>query len=183
MPGENELRAAIRSELASLLNQTRDDCVHVETRMTHEMHKRITHFIQSVYVVFVFIWLILIISNSFYESVAAYVLLIPFGAFLFGFMHAEEVCHSEVENDVFSVTFIALGILFSIPLLTLFNKDNINPKLNHTIFLALFLILLAYIPLWVPYHYRHVCRAIRSCLETMSAVLYMYAITIFFMEV
>lgn len=182
-------------------------CENCEKRMTHAEKRKYVYFTKAVYVIFTFIWLLLCLTNDFYENIAAYVLLIPFIVFLFGFFNAEETCNPEVETDVFSVSFIALGILVSMPLLTLFNKEEdkklSNPGttvteesqedknkrirkekntklLNHVVFIAIICVLVIYLPIWVGYHDRHICKAIRSCLETFSITLYIYAIMIFF---
>lgn len=150
--------------------------------MTRKEKDRLIYFTRSVYLIFALIWILLCIANKFYESAAAYVLFIPLIIFLMGFMNADCTCDNEVESDVFAVSFISIGILLSIPLLTLFNKNNDNILLNHVIFLAMISVLLSYYHIWVGYHQRHVCKAIRSCLETFSITLYIFAILIFFMS-
>jgi hypothetical protein len=180
-------------------------CEQCEKRMTHSEKKKYVYFTRAVYVIFTFIWLLLCLTNNFCENLASFVLFIPFIVFLFGFFNAEETCNSEVETDVFGVSFIALGILISMPLLTLFNKEEdkklgtsevkiqtteeINKRiekekntklLNHVVFISVICVLLIYLPIWVGYHERHICKSIRSCLETFSITLYIYALMIFF---
>lgn len=208
---ENKILVMIKKEMELLKDGKgiADDCKfceQCEKRMTPAEKRKYVYFTKAVYVIFTFIWLLLCLTNNFYENIAAYVLLIPFIVFLFGFFNAEETCNTEVETDVFGVSFIAIGILVSMPLLTLFNKEDDkklgtpditkietiedrdkrlerekNTKLlNHVVFIALVCVLLIYLPIWVGYHERHICKSIRSCLETFSITLYIYAIMIFF---
>lgn len=152
-------------------------------KMTRKQYDRVVYFTQSVYVLFTLIWILLCVVNNLYDSIASFVLFIPIFIFLLGFFNAAETCHCEVESDVFSVTFVSIGILFSMPLLTLVNKDGKpNRMLNHVVYLGMISILLSYFHLWVSYNDRHVCKAIRSCLETFSITLYIYAISIFFLS-
>lgn len=153
----------------------------------------VTFFIRAVFVVFSLIWMLVIILNKFYKSFASFVLFLPFGYFLIGFLNAECICDKELEQDVLQVTFIAAGMIISIPLLGLINKDEIkwneqNVKrkeelkklLNHTIFLAVIFILLSYPHVWVCKDIRHIYNVARSCLETFGVTLYIFALTIFF---
>lgn len=180
---EEKLISIVRKEMAKNFNvniENNDFCSPCEKRMTNAEKRRMVYFTRAVYLIFAFIWIILCVSNEFYTNIAAYVLFIPFIIFLLGFFNADCTCEEEVESDVFSVSFVSIGILVSIPLLTLFNKNEENIMLNHVIFLAMISTLLSYFHLWVNYKQRHVCKAIRSCLETFSVTLYIFAIMIFF---
>lgn len=139
-------------------------------------------YVRSVFLTFTFIWIIIIVLNKFYTSLAVWVLLIPFAIFLLGFMNADETANTDIESDVFSVTFITIGIIVSMPLLSLFNKEKTNEHLNHVIFLAMISTLLSYLHIWTGKKNRHVCKVIRSCLETYAICLYIFAITIFFVD-
>ena len=144
--------------------------------------KETVFYVRSIFTLFTFFWIMIIVMNKFYKSMVAYVLLIPFAIFLLAFMNAEDTVDDELENDVLSVTFVTVGIIISMPLLTLFNKDKSNTELNHIIFLAIISILLSYFHLWCDRSRRHICKAIRSCLETFSITLYIFAIAIFFVQ-
>lgn len=144
--------------------------------------KETSFYIRSIFTLFTFIWILVIVMNKFYKNIAAYILLIPFAIFLLGFMNAEDILDDKLEDDVFSVTFVTVGIIISMPLLTLFNKNKNNVELNHIIFLAIISILLSYFHLWCDRSRRHICKAIRTCLETFSITLYIFAIAIFFIQ-
>ena len=139
-----------------------------------------SYYVSAVYVVFVFIWLIIIIFNRFVKSSAAFVLVIPFIIFAIGFMNSDCI-DNALEEDVFRVSFISVGLLLSLPLLKLFNEKGDNRQLNHVIFLAMIFTLISYYHIWVPLHDRHICKVIQSSLETISITLYIFALTIFFL--
>lgn len=139
-------------------------------------------YVQSVFVAFSLLWTILIVTNKFYKSLASYILFIPYIIFLLGFMNAADVIDDEVAADIFSTTFIGVGIIISMPLLVLFNKEKPNSELNHITFLGLISILLSYFHIWCDYSRRYIVKAIRSCLETFAIDLYIFAILIFFLQ-
>ena len=149
--------------------------------------KQLTFYSRAVFVMFTFIWILIVAMNKFYNDTASYVLLLPFAFFLLGFMNADEICDDELENDIFSTSFITIGIVVSIPLLGYFNRDkegNIKDKKStHAIFIAMITTLLTYLQIWVDKRYRHVCKVIRSCLETIAITLYIYAIILYFLEI
>ena len=151
-------------------------------KMSHPVNQNTIFYVRSIFCLFSFIWIFVIILNKFYKNIACYILLIPFIIFLLGFINSEDTTNTDVEDDIFSVTFLTLGLVVSLPLLALFNKDNANPELNHVIFLAMISILLSYLHIWVGKENRHVFKAIRSCLETFSITLYIFAISIFFIK-
>lgn len=149
---------------------------------------------RAVFVAFTFLWLIVIIVNKFYRSFASFILLLPFGYFLMGFMNADHICNKQVEKDVFLLSFVNAGILLSLPLLGLINtkidselsdcekKKWKKNKLNHIIYLAMIFILLTYPHIWVCMEARHIVKIIRSCLETFGITLYIFVLTIIFLE-
>jgi hypothetical protein len=138
------------------------------------------YYISATYIFFVLIWLLIIIINSFYKVEGWYVLCIPFIIFAIGFFNADCV-DSELEDDVFRVSFVTIGILLSLPLLKLFNDKKYDRQLNHIIFLAMIATLFSYYHFWVPHSLRHVCKVIQSCLETIAITLYVFALIIFFL--
>ena len=137
-------------------------------------------YISATYIFFIFLWLLIILLNGFYKSSAWYVLLIPFVIFTIGFFNTDCV-DRELEEDVFKVTFVTIGILLSLPLLKLFNEKQYDRQLNHIIFLAMIATLFSYYHFWVPSSLRHVCKVIQSCLETIAITLYIFALVIFFL--
>lgn len=139
-------------------------------------------YVRSVFVAFSLLWTMLIVTNKFYKSLASYILFVPYFIFLLGFMNAADVINDEIATDIFSTSFIGVGIVISLPLLTLFNRDKPNIELNHITFLGLISILMSYFHIWCDYSRRYIVKAIRSCLETFAIDLYIFAIMIFFLQ-
>lgn len=138
-------------------------------------------YIKSVYCLFIFVWILLVFLNHFYNSYASLILIVPLIIFIIGFFNCE-LFNENLETDVFKVTFIGVGLLLSLPLLKLFNEKNEDKQLNHIIFLAMISVLLSYYHIWVPIENRQICKIIQSCLETYAITLYIFAILIFFMK-
>lgn len=156
--------------------------VSLETGELYVPKEETVYYIKTVFLVFSLIWSILIVSNKFYNNSACWVLVLPYIIFLLGFINAEDVADDKISEDVFSTSFVGIGIIVSLPLLTLFNKDKTDVELNHVIFMGLISILLSYFHIWCDYSRRHVVKSIRSCLETFAIDLYIFAILIFFLQ-
>lgn len=141
-------------------------------------------YIISVYIVFTFLWVLIVLLNRFYAdkgNISMFVLFIPFIVYFIGIMNAD-IIDESITSDVYQTTFITNGILLSLPLLTWFNKEKLNKELNHIIFLAMFFTLLTYYHIWIPMEGRRIYKIIRSCSETMAITLYIFALTIFFIR-
>lgn len=156
-------------------------------------------YIRYAFIFFMIIWTFIIAINRFYTCAAFPILLIPYGAFGLGLINSDKIADDKIEEGIFSATFIAMGLIISLPLLGYMNnkilgvdfgknknepvdekKIKISSELNHIIFLAMIATLLSYIHIWVDENERHVCKIIRSCLETIAVTLYIFALTIFF---
>lgn len=149
------------------------------------------------FVIFIIIWTFIIAINRFYKSPAFPILFIPYASMGIGFFNKNNIADDKLEQNIFSATFISIGLVISLPLLGYMSKmilgdnpkaDNINPllskkvsNLSHIIFLAMIMTLLSYIHIWVDQKLRHVCSVIRSCFEMMAVTLYIYALTVFFL--
>jgi hypothetical protein len=172
-----------------------------EQELINDEHEtlRIGMYIRYAFIIFMIIWTFIISINKFYLSPAFPILFIPYGAFGLGYINSDRIANDKIEEGVFSATFIAMGLLISLPLLNYmsgkilgidYGKDSkceIDPvkkkassELNHIIFLAMISTLLSYIHIWVDEDDRHVCKIIRSCFETIAVTLYIFALTIFF---
>lgn len=137
-------------------------------------------YITSFFIIFMIVWTFVITYNKFFLLSVWPILLIPYGLFGLGIINAEDIPDAEIEENVFSTTFVTMGLVISLPLLTMINKDKQNKELTHIIFLGMIFTLLSYFHLWVDKPQRHVCKIIRSCLETIAVDLYILALTIFF---
>lgn len=155
-------------------------------------------YIRYVFIVFMIIWTFIISINRFYNCLAFPILLIPYLVFGIGFFNSGDIANDKIENSVFSTTFITMGLVISLPLLSYMSgkilgidsdktKNEIDPKkqklcteLNHIIFLAMIVTLLSYIHIWVDESKQHIFKIIKSCFETIAVTLYIFALTIFF---
>lgn len=170
-------------------------CTSAKCR-TEEEDRKISENIGWTFIIFSIIWTFMIAINRFYGTAAWPILLIPYAMMGIGFLNKDKISDDKVEEGVFSATFISMGLVISLPLLTLFTnkilgsqdeksndprKTAICSQLNHIIFLAMIMILLSYVHIWVDESMRHVCKIIRSCFETIAVTLYIFALTIFFM--
>lgn len=138
-----------------------------------------SNYIRIVFIFFIIIWVFIVSINKFYLSVAFPVLLIPFASFGLGIINSDNI-DNELGSDIFSATFITMGLVISLPLLTFFNKDKMDKDLNHIIFLAMISTLFSYIHIWINKNNRCICKVVRSCFETIAVTLYIFALTIFF---
>lgn len=142
--------------------------------------KEVGVYIRYAFLFFMIIWTFMIAINKFYVFSAFPVLILPYASFGLGMINSDDIADDDIEDGVLSTTFITMGLIISLPLLTYMNKDSQNKELNHIIFLAMISTLLSYIHIWVDKNERHVCKIIRSCLETIAVTLYIFALTIFF---
>lgn len=138
-------------------------------------------FIRYTFIFFMIIWTFLVAINRLYLSTAFPVLLIPYASFGIGLINSDQLADDKIESDVFTTTFITVGLMMSMPLLTFFNKEKPNKELNHVVFLAMIAVLLSYLHIWGDGTYRHVSKISRSCLETIGITLYIYVLTNFFL--
>lgn len=155
-------------------------------------------YIRYAFLIFMIIWTFIISINRFYNYAAFPVLLIPYGAFGLGIINSDIIADDRIEDGVFSATFITMGLVISLPLLSYINgrilgidpekttnnivdekKKKTSSELNHIIFLAMISTLLSYIHIWVDENQQHVCKIIRSCLETIAVTLYIFVLVIF----
>lgn len=141
----------------------------------NETYIRITFFI------FMVIWTFLVAINGLFISMAFPILLIPYASFGLGILNSDQLADDKLESDMFSATFITMGLVISMPLITFLNKDKPNKDLNHIIFLAMISTLCSYLHIWGDGAFRHVSKIFRSCLETMAITLYVYVLVVFFL--
>lgn len=136
----------------------------------------------TIYTFFIFmiIWTFVIVYNKLYLLSAWPILTLPYGLFGIGILNANNINNDEIDDDVFSTTFVTMGLIISLPLLTMINKDKQNKELSHIVFLGMIFTLLSYFQFWVSKPLRHICKIMRSCLETIAVDLYILALTIFF---
>ena len=139
------------------------------------------YYVGFIYLIFTLIWIIIILSNNFQKNDTFYILFIPVILFTIGFFNCDN-CNPELQKDIFNISFINVGLLLSLPLLKVFNDKKEDKQLNHIIFLSMIFILLTYYHIWIPLENRYICKIIQSCIETFAITLYIFAISIFFLQ-
>ena len=173
---------------------------HINSRKTSYNGVKISFYTRAIFAFFTFLWILIVVLGKFYDSFASLVLLLPFGYYFIGFMNADNICTKEIEDDVFSTSFINTGMLLSLPLIAMFNKDESKTedktkeesdkvkkkndtykRTTHIIFLAMILVLISYPHIWATMEFRHVFKIARSCIETMAVTLYIFVLMIFFL--
>lgn len=154
----------------------------LNTKMTEEEREKSTFYIRTVFSFYILVWTLVVLTNKLFTNPAFFILIIPFALFFTGLMNAYDIADDEVEEDVFSTTFITGGLIIFMALMTLFNKDKHDKFLSHILYLAVIFTLLSYYHIWVDKVNRHICKISRSCLEVIAITLYVYALTVYFME-
>lgn len=137
---------------------------------------------QFIYALFTLLWIILVILFGLVTYETLLILMIPIIIFFINMQSIDEVYDEESEAEIFSVTFITIGVLFSITILTFLTKNDSDPRLITAILLAVIFILLAYYHLWLGKENRHIMKIVRSCFETFAVTLYIYAIVLYMAE-
>jgi len=166
-----------------------EDCIDCLTKQDKGIRKyrydsSLTFYTKAIFIFFIFLWVLIILVNKLVSNEAAFVLFIPFVIFLLGLMNSEVICDEMLEDDIFTTTFISIGIIIAIPFLTFINKDkdltDVTIKIVKIMFLSIILILLTYFHIWVPLRYRHIVKVIRSCIETLAVTLCIFAFTLYY---
>jgi len=137
-------------------------------------------YVGMIYILFSLIWILIVLYNRFYTSPASFILIIPLILFTIGYFNCDKF-NVDLQNDVFRITFISVGLLLSLPLLKFFTETKPNKQLDHVIYLAMIFVLVSYYHVWLPLENRHTWKAIQSCFETFSVTFYIFALTIFFL--
>lgn len=138
---------------------------------------------QFIYYLFILLWIILVCMFHLPTVYTIPVLLIPVILLFVNSENINDVYDDDTEAEIFSVTFITIGVLFSITILTFLTKSDSDPRLITSILLAVIFILLAYYHLWLGEENRHIMKIVRSCFETFAVTLYIYAIVLYMSEI
>lgn len=158
----------------------------VSHRRKHEYYgpKKVRN-IRILYILACVAWTILIFSIGLYETkLGGFIILaIPYFVFFSGYYEAN-LLTPEVEDDNFQSNYLSIGLLIVLPLLTFINgsfKGNRN-KFVAIMILALILTMLSLVDVWVPEHYISYVRHVKSIFQTLSIILLIYALYMFYLE-
>lgn len=143
--------------------------------------------IKWVYIVFIVIWIALVVFLQCYlcnDSVLWGIIVLPIIFFLIGWYNANDIT-AEVEDNVFQSDYLALGLIIVFPLLTWVNRDykgKDRRRFTAILVAAIILSLFSLIDLWVPKVWLPTIKHCKSCLQTMSIVLIIYALYQYYIE-
>jgi hypothetical protein len=132
--------------------------------------------IYIVYILFIIIWIIIVIFLKIHDN---FIIVVPPIIFLYSIYCVKDM---DPDMDLFQTSFIVVGIIFAVPLLTLLSdKKHINfNKSCNIISLAVIFILISYIPICKTENTLFIWKHCRSCMETISIILFIYVLLSFF---
>lgn len=136
-----------------------------------------------VYGIAIIVWIFIVIYFRLYTVGGSIILWIPIIAFLVGLYNINDLT-VEVEDEMFKTSYLSVGLLLALPLLTWMNKDYEGDKAQFTcvIVIAMCLTLLTFIDVWVPRGMLSVYKHARSCLQTMTISLLIYALVTYYLS-
>ena len=136
--------------------------------------------VRCLYIAFSLLWLLIIITLKLFDSSSFIILLIPFFLFGIAFINANYLS-SDCCDSTMQITFISIGLLLSIPMITLIKTSKKDSsKLITILITAMILTLFSYFHLWLPLNYQYISKHSKSCFETMAVTLFIYALANYF---
>lgn len=141
------------------------------------------YWIDSVYIIAILVWFLIICYFELYTSRAAIFLWIPFIVFLIGWSNSADLS-PEIEEDMFKASYLSVGLVLSLPLMTWMSKDFNGSRQMFTsvIIVTMVLTLLTLIDIWVAKRWLSVYKHGRSCLQTMAVCLFIFALITYYMD-
>lgn len=131
------------------------------------------------YMIFMILWVIILalLEIPIYDVFFILLISIPIVLFIYNMMNVSELT-GEIEEKVFPMDFVSIGIIIAVPLMTFLMKDYKGPK--YTLFsifgVMLSLALLSMISVWTSYMKLIVVKHIKSALQTISITLALVAL-------
>ena len=157
--------------------------IYIDDKTPHD--GEIVTQIRISYVFGLITWLAIVILLKLYQTdfIGGIILIIPFVVFLLGYYNAN-VLTPEVEKQMFTTNYLSVGLIVILPLLVWITD---GPSKNKSKFigllvLAIILTLLSMIDIWVSKRELSVYNHVRSMLQTLSIVVIIYALYIFYLE-
>ena len=150
-----------------------------DRKACYNSHTQFT--VTIVYIVLILIWIATIILMKFYDSPAWFLLGIPFLVFLYALTSCHYLTY-DIEDEMFKASYLSIGLILSLPLLSWMNKDYNGNKNQFVsiIFVALGFTILTYIDVWVTKKWLSVLRHFRSGMQTMAVTLFLFAIMTYY---
>ena len=138
--------------------------------------------IAGVYIFFIVFWILLVWYFDLYKKITSIVLVIPIIVFVLALCNIN--CMTEESTkELFQTSFVTIGIIFSVPLLTLVSRES-NLDVQHItqiIIIAIVMILLSYLHICTYPGYEVIWKHCCNCFETMAIVLFIYCLITYFL--
>ena len=134
--------------------------------------------LQVLYMVAILLWLLIVFNFDLFEPNAVSLLLIifPIAAFAMSLWNIDCVT-VEVEEQLFAVSYISIGLLVILPLVTwTHDKYGADSKVMGPMILAIILAVASLVDVWVPLKWVSYIRHVRSILQILSLTLIVYAL-------
>ena len=130
-------------------------------------------------------WTILVIIFKLYaqDVICSVIIFIPYILFFAGYKNCRYIT-IEDEDNYFVYNYLSVGLLIFLPLLSWMNSKD-KKKVNNNMFMslvivALILTMLIMVDMWIKPEYLSVMKHIKSILNTISMVLLIYAIYLYY---
>ena len=141
--------------------------------------------IRFVYITAIIFWIMVIYYFNLYDMgfLSYFFILIPIIIFLLGYVHAD-VIDERVEKEVFQASFLAIGLLVILPVLNWMKQDcaSHDERFMRLMIFAITLSLFGALDVWLPFKYIRITKHIRSALETISLILFVFVLYIYYID-
>lgn len=140
--------------------------------------EEIINWINIVYIIFVIIWIILICYFKLYETIVGIIVsTIPF--ILFG-IAVYNLDNLTEDIKWCEAQFYNIGLILALTLVGFISKELKCPKsskyLIEIVFISMIFILCTLLHFWVPEKWKIVWKHVKSCMETLAVVLFIYTL-------
>jgi len=141
------------------------------------------YYIQVVYVVSIIIWILIIYMLNLYQTdVPGWIILfIPIAVFLVSLYNLNSITR-EVEDELFQINFISLGLVIILPLTTWIVSNFTGDKRQFVriLIVSLGLILLALVDVWVKRSWLSTVKHVKSAFQTMALSLLVMCLYLYY---
>ena len=144
--------------------------------------KQVTH-IRIAYISVIILFITLVVYFRLYTNKAWFILILPFIIFAIGMYNATGLTEED-EDDMFKASYLSVGAIISLPLLSWMNKDYNGDvyQFVHVIGIAMIFTMLTLVDIWFPRCHRSTYRHVRSSFQTISISLILFAFTAYFLH-
>lgn len=139
--------------------------------------------VDCVYIIALLVWVLIICLFRLYRSPGNFVLLIPIVVFLIGIFNTGSI-DDEVENTMFKASYLPMGLILSLALLSWMSRDFTGDKTQFVavILLAMVFTLFTVIDIWIPRGWLAIHKHARSACQTMAVTLFIFAIATYYYQ-